>query len=296
MAELTRRDLLKGAGAVVGALATYSLASTGFQSTAGATTAPAPPTWNDDPASPIGPPQWGNIGYPVCGQGMSQSPVNIDLREVGVLRGAPLKLRYQVSELAVENNGHAVEVVIPPGVTNTLQIGGDRYSLTQFHFHAPAEHTINGRQADVEAHFVHSNAQGATTVVGVLYRIGRKPNPLLDRILLAAPLTAGDEVPAGEASPSELFQDIQSVRVQDGCVQVNSFFSYDGSLTTPACTQSVRWSVLAGGGHVSAAAVARFHQLISQFPGYGGFPNNNRPVQPLDGRVVNLRRGSSHRR
>jgi carbonic anhydrase len=181
--------------------------------------------------------------------------------------------------------------MIPPGVTDTLQIGGDRYSLTQYHFHAPAEHTINGRQADVEAHFVHTNAQGATTVVGVLFRIGREPNPLLDRILLAAPLTAGEEVTAGEASPSELFQDITDVRVRTGRVQVKSFYGYDGSLTTPACTQSVRWSVLADGGHVSQAAVTRFHQLISQFPGYGGYPNNNRPVQPLDGRVVSLRRG-----
>jgi len=292
MPELTRRDMLRGAGAVVGAFAAYSLASTVFRPIAGASAlTTTTPIWNDDPASTIGPPQWGNIGFPVCGQGMSQSPVNIDLREVGVLHGPPLLLRHQVSELVVENTGHVVEVMIPPGVTDTLQIGGDRYSLTQYHFHAPAEHTINGQQADVEAHFVHTNAQGATTVVGVLYRIGSEPNPLLERALRAASLTAGDEVPAGEANPSELFRDIRGVSVRDGRVQVNSFYSYDGSLTTPACTQSVRWSVLAEGGQVSQAAVAHFHQLISQFPGYGGYPNNNRPVQPLDGRVVKLRRG-----
>jgi carbonic anhydrase len=37
------------------------------------------------------------------------------------------------------------------GVTDTLHVGGDRYQLLQYHFHIPAEHTANGRQADVGA-------------------------------------------------------------------------------------------------------------------------------------------------
>jgi hypothetical protein len=49
------------------------------------------------------------------------------------------------------------------------------------------------------------NAQGVAAVVGVLFSIGSNPNPLPDRILLAAPAAAGEEVTAGEASPAELF-------------------------------------------------------------------------------------------
>jgi carbonic anhydrase len=74
-------------------------------------------------------------------------------------------------------------------------------------------------------------------------------------------------------------------------VRVNSFYSYTGSLTTPGCTEGVLWSVLAGAGQVSNAAVTRYHRLIAQFPNYNGYPNNNRPVQPLNGRVIKLRRG-----
>jgi carbonic anhydrase len=71
---------------------------------------------------------------------------------------------------------------------------------------------------------------------------------------------------------------------------VQSFYSYTGSLTTPGCTEGVLWSVLASGGQVSNAAVTRSHQLIAQFPNYNGYPNTNRPVQPLSGRVIKFRR------
>jgi carbonic anhydrase len=77
-------------------------------------------------------------------------------------------------------------------------------------------------------------------------------------------------------------------------VCVDSFYAYDGSLTTPGCTQEVRWSVLPDGGQVFAAAVARLHRVIGHFPHYDGYPNNNRPLQPLNGRVIKLRRGADH--
>jgi carbonic anhydrase len=288
MAKLTRRELLKTTGAAAVAIATCGPASTLFSGTG---TAQAAAVWNHNPASPIGPLHWGTIGFPTCGTGSKQSPVGIRTDKVAAYRGAPLLLRYESSELIVENTGHVVEVVIPTGIHNTLQINGDRYELVQYHFHAPSEHAVNGRLADVEAHFVHMNAQGATAVVGVFYRLGSEPNALLDRILLSAPVMAGEEVNAGEASPAELFNHIQDVSVtRGGPIQVHSFYAYDGSLTTPGCTQDVRWSVLADGGSVSHAAVTRFHEVIAGFPNYDGYPNNNRPLQTLNERVIKLRR------
>jgi carbonic anhydrase len=290
---LTRRDLLK-TGAAAAVIAAVSLRRPG--STLASGTAPAPGgAWNHDPASPIGPNHWADIGFPTCGQGMRQSPVDIRTDEVAAYRGAPLLLRYESSELAVENTGHVVEVPIPADVQDTLQIGGDRYELVQYHFHAPSEHAVNGRRAAVEAHFVHTNAQGATAVVGVFYHRGPHPNAVLDRILLSAPETAGEEAHAGEASPAALLRHIKGVSAMPGGpVRVHSFYAYDGSLTTPGCTEDVRWSVLAHGGHVSKAAVARLHLVIGQFPNYNGYRNNNRPLQPLNGRVIRLRHGGNH--
>jgi carbonic anhydrase len=79
-----------------------------------------------------------------------------------------------------------------------------------------------------------------------------------------------------------------------GLVLADSFYAYDGSLTTPGCTQGVRWLVLAGVGHVSPAAVAHLHQVIAHFTDYRGYPNNNRPVQPRNGRVITRIAGGRH--
>jgi Eukaryotic-type carbonic anhydrase len=120
---LTRRELLK-TGAAAAVIAVVSLPRPGSTLAAGTTQAPPAGAWNHDPTSPIGPLHWGDIGFPTCGQGMRQSPVDIRTDKVAAYHGAPLFLRYESSELTVENTGHVVEVPIPTGVHDTLQIGG----------------------------------------------------------------------------------------------------------------------------------------------------------------------------
>ena len=189
-----------------------------------------------------------------------------------------------------------VEVPIPDGVDDVLQIGRDRYHLTQYHFHALSEHTVNGRHADVEGHFVHTNAAGDTAVVGVLYRVGRQVEPAArrDSPCMRRRLSGEESESLGEANPADLFRGLTERTRKHGHVDVDSFYAYDGSLTTPGCTENVRWSVLSGGGQVSKAAVEHFHEVIAQFAGYGGYANNNRPVQPLNDRVIRLRRANHH--
>ena len=302
MARSTRRELLlKGAGAAAAMTTAYALGRPGatlLPGTAGASTGEQATAWNHDPGSLIGPYHWSDVdpGFSACGTGSNQSPVNIDTTRVAALHGPPLLLRYSASELAVENTGHAVEVTIPPGVGNVLQIGPDRYTLAQYHFHALSEHTVNGSHADVEAHFVHTNPAGDVAVVGALYNVGPNPNALLETILSAAPETSGEEGPhMGKANPADLFRGLAGTRTRHGRVLVDSFYAYDGSLTTPSCTENVRWSVASQGGHVSQAAVNRFHDVIGKFAGYDAYPNNNRPVQDLQGRVIRHRSGASRR-
>jgi carbonic anhydrase len=146
-----------------------------------------------------------------------------DIAHVAIDRGPPLRLRYRVSELVIENTGDVVEVPIPADIHDALRIGGDSYELVQNHFHAPSEHDVNGRRGDVEAHFVHQNAEGATAVVSVFYVVVRSPNRLLDKVLLNAPEAAGDEVHAREACPAELLHGLrESARVTGACASTHS--------------------------------------------------------------------------
>lgn len=284
---VTRREAWKLSGATVGVLAASRfLPRTAAASSPVHVRADTAPPWNHDPASPLGPSHWATIGYPVCGSGAAQSPVNIATSAVRPVPGPPLAINYATSALTIKNTGHYFEVPIPAGPANTLHIGNDSYQLVQYHFHTPSEHEVNGRLADVEAHFVHQDSQGAIAVVGVFFRTGASPNALLDKIFFSVPVTAYESVTVGEASPADLFPGRSSGK---STTNVGSFYTYDGSLTTPGCTEGVRWFLLADGGRVSAAALRRSHYVISQFPYYHGYRNNNRPVLPLNGRVIGFR-------
>ena len=251
--------------------------------TAGAAT---PTVWNHDSGSPIGPPQWGAARLRLRGvwTGTSQSPVNISRPVRG--GGPSLKFKYRDNELVVENTGHVIEVPIPAEDGDTLKIGKSAYTLQQYHFHAPSEHTLNGRHYDLEAHLVHQDAAGQTAVVAVFMKIGHHPNELVDDIFRNAPDVAGEETEVGiESNPKELLPG-HGTKHHKGKLAIPDYFTYSGSLTTPPCSEPVRWLIAKEPVNVSAFSVGEMHELVSLFPNYGGYPNNNRPVQPLNGRTV----------
>lgn len=242
--------------------------------------------WNHDPGSPYGPPRWADIGWPLCGTGQSQSPIAIDATAAADLDGAPLLAAWRHGEVTVENTGHVIEVP----AAGLLRCGDRVWELVQYHVHAPGEHELDGRRADVEVHLVHASEAGETAVVGVLFFAGGpQPNRLLGSILTAAPDCAGHEASAGEASAAVLLPG--AVPTPGRWIDAGAFYTYSGSLTTPDCGGPVRWFVLARTGRVDPAAVTRAHEVIARFPGYGGYDGNARPVQPLNCRVPGYQPG-----
>jgi len=98
--------------------------------------------------------------------------------------------------------------------------------------------------------------------------------PIFDTIMANAP-----------TSPGEIDLEEQ-VNVIDLLPFRKGFYRYAGSLTTPACSETVEWFLLQDPVPITPSAVAKFHSLISRFPNYGGYANNNRPVTNLNGRTV----------
>jgi len=244
--------------------------------------------WNHDPGSPLGPSFWGELTpeFRTCGAiipdfegfqetGKKQTPIDI-VNPMKAFLPALFPL-YLDRPLVVENNGHVIEVPYEAEAghhPSRLVVGLDVYDLVQFHFHAPSEHMVNGQEAAMELHLVHRDMLGDLAVVGILMEIGHNPNRLVDLIMEKAPEEEG-EVPVGV-----------SINAKALLPQSLNYYTYSGSLTTPPCTEGVRWFVLQEPVHVSAVAVERLHELIAQFPAYGGFPDNNRPVRPLNGRTI----------
>jgi len=213
-----------------------------------------------------GPENWKNIckgSNCQCG-GTNQSP--IDLSATTLDKGLkPLMLNYVVAtNTELINNGHTVQVNIAPG--SKFMLDSSEYELKQFHFHCPSEHTVKGKSFPMEIHLVHANADGKIAVVGILTKEG-KENAFLKACLDTIPDEANEKV-----SNSVKLDITKLLPVK------KKYFSYSGSLTTPPCTEGVSWFVMKAPIEVSKDQLAA---LGAAMP-----PNNARPVQALNERVV----------
>jgi len=213
----------------------------------------------------IGPEHWGSLSldYRLADEGREQSPVDIVPADApgGVLPS--LDLRYHATNAHWVNDGHTLEH--SENEDNHLLFGGLRYDLMQYHLHTPSEHTIDGLHAPAEMHYVHRDASGRVLVVAVLVSAG-DAHEELELDVDDLPLHAGDEADLLHwRDPLELFPDDRS------------YWQYAGSFTTPPCTEGVTWIVLRERLRVTPRVLRKIASILGR---------NNRPVMPLNGRVV----------
>jgi carbonic anhydrase len=210
-----------------------------------------------------GPENWADLSpdYAVCDEGLNQSPINISKTFPSEL-GA-LEPNYRSGGTTIVNNGHTLQVNAEPG--SWLHIEDQSFELLQLHYHSPSEHQINGEQFLLEAHFVHQNENGDLAVVAVLFRDGPW-NSDLEKIGKVAPTTVGNSAPIDIR-----FEELK-LHTSHG-----SYFRYNGSLTTPPCTEGVRWYILKMPARMSAKQAANFVDLIG---------DDARGPQPLNARII----------
>ena len=217
-----------------------------------------------------GPDVWGQLSpeYFLCAEGRHQSP--IDLVNPTPAKLPPLPYDYRPTRMNIRNTGHTIEIACPEG--SWIEVDGTRYQLLQFHFHAPSEHTVAGKPFEMEAHFVHKSEEGNLAVVGVLIEQG-KHNSELDSVWAHLPETPGEA-----RNIENVTIDFPVMLSPTGTPQtVSDYYRYDGSLTTPPCSEDVQWIVLTTPIEMSEAQIAAFKAIM---------PDNNRPVQPLNGRKL----------
>jgi carbonic anhydrase len=215
-------------------------------------------------SGPHGPEHWGaeDPAFATCGTGVRQSPIDIEAATVAALPA--IEFSYRAFPLTVTDTHHTFQVNVPQG-SGGISVGGEHYELVQFHFHHPSEERIHGKRYAMVAHLVHKNDKGELAVVAVLIHQGAA-NAALQPIFDNFPAEGSESKVAGtNEDPMQLLP------------AKRGYYTFDGSLTTPPCTEHVHWFVLKEPIQASADQVGLFAKR---------YPHNARPTQPLNARNV----------
>ncbi len=221
------------------------------------------PPWGYTGAT--GPAHWGSEdpAYAVCDSGQRQSP--IDIRDATPAALPPIEFAYRPVPLVVTDTGFTIQVNVPPG-SGGISVGGERYDLVQFHFHRPSEELIKGKRYPLVVHLVHKNEKGELAVVAVLVRRG-KENAVLKQVLATMPPNGtGESAVKGATVDPTGFLPL-----------TRGYYSYEGSLTIPPCSEHVRWLVLKTPAQATQGSILLFATR---------YPDNARPTQPSNGRKI----------
>nr|XP_042907488.1 putative carbonic anhydrase 3 isoform X2 [Parasteatoda tepidariorum] len=238
--------------------------------------------------------EW-DIIYKTCSSNY-QSPVDIDTdttfksERIKCIRF--INFDFLLREPRLLNNGRTVEIKCSNKRSFAIKEGGldDTFLFRQLHFHwgisdsDGSEHRINGIQFPLETHLVFESLKNTTNggktlaVLAIFFKISAEKNVILDPIFrtLTKIRNVEDEEPI-----------LSKLRLRDLLPRnTKKYFRYEGSLTTPPCTEGVVWTVFSETLSLSKEQMEKFRQLhlIGQTSHNLSF--NHRPVQKLNNRII----------
>ena len=190
--------------------------------------------------------------------GEMQSPIDIVTDKAVKMTpdAGTLTIDYGKDVTKAENNGHSIQITDG----GKAVINGRNFELSQFHFHAESEHTVDGKHYPIEAHFVNTAQDGRIAVIGVFFKKGTE-NKGFQEVL--------NDVNDDKNDPI--------TDINDMIPSNRSYYHYLGSLTTPPLNENVEWYVMKEPVEVSATQIEDFKKLYS---------HNNRKIQPLNDRSI----------
>ena len=204
--------------------------------------------------------------YARCVNGKEQSPINIEtLHVVKDKYITDPTINYKPTVFSLSNDGHTIQAT-PSTLDNSIVVNNKEYMLTQLHFHTPSEHQFNGNNFDMELHFLHMDANYQLVVLGLMIKEG-KTNSYLKN--------AWNVIPREKTTEDVKLK--EPIDLMNLLPKEKDSFQYNGSLTTPPCSEGVKWVILKEPIEMSKEQIDTFREI---------FFYNNRPVQPLNEREV----------
>lgn len=246
---------------------------------------PEEPHWGYDEGE-LGPNDWASVAADCAGHG-GQSPISLPPAGDVSNGGEPLEVAYTPVEalnLKIRNNGHALQV---NGAFGEITLPDGVYEAKQFHIHCPSEHAVEGSTLPCEMHIVHQKRGSTGTadlaVIGILLETAKKLGMNEDtgrELAFFRRLGLGNRLGLpgpGEAKPvADIPIDLGNAFRRQLAA---GYYHYQGSLTTPPCSETVHWYVMKRHAAIAEEMLENFEIL---FPD----PANNRPIQPLNGRPI----------
>ncbi|XP_037940696.1 carbonic anhydrase 6-like [Teleopsis dalmanni] len=252
--------------------------------------------------------EWG-VKNPICNNGKSQSPIKLSILtsetnvpDIGDV--PPIVFRnynIQLKNLEMLNNGRTVQIKIPnseepPYIEGALLT--NKYKAISLHFHwgsvttRGSEHLIDDLRYDAELHIVHQN-------------MAYDPKEALEKpdgLAVLGFVIKKDIIVPESTGLRKIFADVDRVRYYSSNVTLSSslalqeifdtintskFFTYQGSLTTPPCSESVSWFVFSKPLMLPLLDFLKLWNIYDE-NGYA-IKNNYRPIQNREGRSVYYR-------
>jgi len=213
----------------------------------------------------VAPAHWGELSdkFKLCSSGENQSP--IDIKSNFDVDLPVIQFDYSAAAKKIINNGHTIQVDVKAG--SSITVDGKNYQLKQFHFHTPSENKIKGKSFPLEAHFVHRmKGKNIFAVVAVMFDEGAA-NPILEQIWNKIPSKVGESIK---------FE--KSINYTQLLPKDKDYYRFNGSFTTPPCTEGVYWHVLKTPLTASKAQIAKFLATMHH--------PNNRNIQKTGARVI----------
>lgn len=242
-----------------------------LMATSFAITVPATVTANDAAWSysgETGPAHWASLSndYALCASGENQSPINIDAATT--LQGMKPGIKFNYGSIIPEtitNTGNHIQIAVGAGAN--IKVEDTEFELQSLIVRTPSENTVNGKHFPMELQFVHQSKDQELAYVSMMFVPGR-PDRALNKLITQLPTKAGESKQLAA----------NTLKTLEKKKKLASYYYYAGSMTTPPCTEGVRWYIMNDPLTISDNQLKAFKSVIKQ--------DNNRPVQDLNARMV----------